>query len=83
MIGDSIDRSILPYISPGETTLRGLFDSTSIVYKRTKNFHVNNIAAGYYNANLCDVKKLADRGTLDSKEHLRNTLEPWYKLKGP
>ena len=31
------------------------------MYMRTKNFYKNNTTARYYNANVCDIRKLLNR----------------------
>lgn len=49
---------MLPLPVPGVMTLRGVMDSSTIVYKRTRKFHDNNISQGFYNANPCDLRKL-------------------------
>ncbi|CAG9316427.1 unnamed protein product [Blepharisma stoltei] len=56
--GLSADRTAFPAPYPPETSLRSLFESQSIVYLRSKSIYDDSVDAGYFNANLCDIKCL-------------------------
>lgn len=84
---DPVARSNFPAPLSSETYLRQMFPAANVVYQRSKNFQKDAITARYFNANLCNVRKLFDRrrrlevNNTGIKQDFVDYLEPYYKLQ--
>ena len=86
--GERADKSTFPDPYPAEITLKKLFQD-DLIYRRTSiaKFSKDAISAGFFNARLCDVKKLLIRAKMEERRNFEGTfpsvlttdLPPFYR----